>query len=191
MTYEAVVLAAGRSSRAGTFKPALDCGGVPLIRRVVRAFAQVCQRTWVVTGYQAEQVEALVAGEPGVETVYHPGWELGMFSSVRAGAARVTADRFFVTPGDLPLIDAALVQALADTPGSVVVPVWGHEGGHPVLLDAAWAASIVTADPGSNLRAVLAGTPKVRVPAPDDGVLRDIDTCEDYEEMRLLFGRTL
>jgi len=93
---------------------------------VVRAFAQVCRRTWVVTGYQADEVAALVAGEPGVETVYHRGWELGMFSSVRAGAVRVTANRFFVTPGDLPLIDAALVQALADTPGSLVVPVWGH-----------------------------------------------------------------
>jgi molybdenum cofactor cytidylyltransferase len=191
MTYEAVVLAAGRSSRAGTFKPALDCGGVPLIRRVVRAFAQVCRRTWVVTGYQSEEVAALVAGEPGVETVFHSGWERGMFSSVKAGVARVAGDRFFVTPGDLPLIDPALVQALADTPGSVVVPVWGHESGHPILLDAVWAPSIVAADPGSTLRVLLAGTPKIRVSAPHDGVLRDIDTCEDYEEMRTLFGRSV
>jgi molybdenum cofactor cytidylyltransferase len=191
MTYEAVVLAAGRSSRAGTFKPALDCGGVPLIRRVVRAFARVCRRTWVVTGYQADQVAALVAGEPGVETVYHPTWEQGMFSSVRAGVARVTSDRFFVTPGDLPLVDRGLVQALAETSGSLVVPVWGHETGHPILLDAVWARAISAAAPGSTLRDVLAGTPKTRVPAPDDGILRDIDTCEDYEEMRELLGRSL
>ena len=190
MTLEAVVLAAGRSSRAGSFKPAMDCGGVPLVVRVVRAFAG-CRRIWVVTGFQGELVADLVSTETGVEVVVNPRWEDGMFSSVQRGVARVGAERFFVTPGDLPLVTSALVKAMAEVPGSVVVPVWRGEAGHPVLLDSSWVETIGNANPGSNLRAVLAGTPRIEVLAPDDGVLRDIDTCEDYEELSVRFGRTV
>jgi molybdenum cofactor cytidylyltransferase len=182
VTFEAVVLAAGRSSRAGGFKPALDCGGVPLVVRAVRAFAVVCARVWLVTGYRGDEVAALVAGEPGVTAVANPDWERGMFSSVRAGAARVTADRFFVTPGDLPLLNPGVVAALARVPGSVVAPVFEGQGGHPVLLDHSWVARILVAGLESNLRDLLAGTGRTEVAMADDGVLRDIDTCEDYED---------
>jgi molybdenum cofactor cytidylyltransferase len=191
LTLEAVVLAAGASRRAGTFKPALDCGGIPLVVRVVRAFSGVCRRVWVVTGCHGDQVAALVSGEPGVEIVPNPRWEDGMFSSVRAGVNKVASDRFFVTPGDLPLVTPALVQALALASGPVVVPVWGGASGHPVLLDSSWADLVLKADPGSSLREVLAGAMRTEVRAPDDGVLRDIDTCEDYWELAERFGRTM
>lgn len=182
MTFEAVVLAAGRGSRAGGFKPALDCGGIPLVVRAVRAFAGVCRRVWVVTGHRGDEVAALVAGETGVTTVPNPDWERGMFSSVRAGAAQVTADRFFVTPGDLPLLNPGVIAALARVPGLVVAPVFQGQGGHPVLLDRAWVPRILAADPGASLRQLLAGAERTEVAMADDGVLRDIDTCEDYED---------
>ncbi len=189
MTVDAVVLAGGRSSRAGAFKPALDCGGIPLVVRVVRAFAGVCRRIWVVTGFQGELVSGLVAGEPRVEVVTNHHWEEGMFSSVRAGVARVDAERFFVTPGDLPLVTPGLISAMASAPGSVVVPVWRGRSGHPLLLASAWIRTVLEADPGSTLRVVLEGAARTEVCAPDDGVLRDIDTCEDYEELAERFGR--
>jgi molybdenum cofactor cytidylyltransferase len=181
MTYEAVVLSAGRSSRAGAFKPALDCQGIPLVVRVVRAFTGVCRRVWVVTGYRGDEVAALVAGEPGVYAVPNSNWDRGMFSSVRTGAARVGSDRFFVTPGDLPGVGPGIVQALAAVSGSVVVPVFGGVGGHPILLERRWAGALLAADPGTTLRDVLAGVPRTEVNT-DESVLRDIDTCEDYEE---------
>ena len=190
MACEAVVLAAGRSSRAGSFKPALDCGGLPLLVRVVRAFSGVCRRIWVVTGFQGETVADLVSGEFGVQIVANPAWEQGMFSSVRAGVARVSSERFFVTPGDLPLVTADLVENLEKTVGSVVVPMWKGQSGHPILLDRCWVAAIESAERGVTLRSVLAGAPRAYVAAADDSVLRDIDTCEDYEKLSGRFGRT-
>jgi len=189
MTHEAVVLAAGRSSRAGTFKPILDCGGVPLIVRVVRAFAGTCRKVWVVTGFQSDRVEAALGDEPGVEVVRNHDWEKGMFSSVQIGVSRVTSDRFFVTPGDLPLITGAVVRGLAGLSGDLVVPLWAGRGGHPILLGRNWTESILGADPHSDLRTVLEGVPRQEFPVADDGVLRDIDTCEDYQELAPRFGR--
>jgi len=181
LTHEAVVLAGGRSSRAGGFKPALDCDGVPLVVRAVRAFSGVCRRVWVVTGYRGDEVAALVAGEPRVLAVPNPDWERGMFSSVRVGAARVGSHRFFVTPADLPDIDRHLVFEMSQTEGSLVVPVWNGQGGHPVLLGHRWIPAILGADAGSTLRDVLTGHPRVEV-AAGEAVVRDIDTCEDYED---------
>jgi len=188
-SYEAVVLAAGRSSRVGAFKPALDCGGVSLVVRVVRAFSGVCRRVWVVTGYLGDRVEALVADEPLVEVVRNVDWQDGMFSSIQAGVSRVTADRFFVTPGDLPLVTPAVVAGLATHYGPLVVPVWAGRGGHPILLDRSWANAILAADRHSDLRAVLDGAPRTEFWTADDAVLRDIDTCEDYESLVDRFGR--
>lgn len=181
-TVQAVVLAAGRGSRAGGFKPGLDCGGVPLLVHTVRAFAGVCDTVWVVTGHRGDEVAALVAGEPGVEVVTNPDWTLGMFSSVQAGVRKVTSDRFFLTPGDLPLLEAGVVRRLNDTPGDLVSPVFDGQGGHPVLLHRRWV-DLLTAAPGSSrLRDLLAEAPHTLVVMDDDAVLRDIDTCEDYED---------
>lgn len=188
-SFEAVVLAAGRSSRAGTFKPALDCGGIPLVVRVVRAFSGVCRRVWVVTGYLGDRVEALVADEPLVEVVHNDDWQDGMFSSLQVGVARVTADRFFVTPGDLPLVAPPVVSGLAAQHGPLVVPVWAGRGGHPILLERIWAETILAADRFSDLRAVLDGAPRAEYWAPDDAVLRDIDTCDDYNSLVERFRR--
>jgi len=178
---EAVVLSAGRSSRAGAFKPALDCGGVPLVVRAVRAFAGVCARVWLVTGHRGDEVRALVAGEPGVVTVDNPRWEDGMFSSVRVGVARVGAPRFFVTPGDLPEVTPAVARALLAADGDTVVPLWRGVPGHPVLLSQTWVEAILSAPPGTTLRAVLATRPRTEVEVAAD-VVSDIDTCEDYED---------
>lgn len=180
--FDAVVLAAGRGSRAGGFKPGLDCGGVPLLVHTVRAFAGVCRRVWVVTGHRADEVADLVAGEAGVVAVPNPAWTQGMFTSVQVGVRHVDADRFFVTPGDLPLLDPRVVRRLTEVEGDVVAPVYDGQGGHPVLLDRRWVDILVAADPTSRLRDLLAEVPRTAVPMDDDAVLRDIDTCEDYED---------
>lgn len=179
---EAVVLAAGLSSRAGTFKPALDCDGQSLIVRAVRAFSQTCSRIWVVVGYRGSDVARLVRGESLVHVVENPLWPQGMFTSVQSGLSRCSSDRVFVTPGDLPRIDPGVVAALAARNGEVVVPTWEGHGGHPILLSRPWVDRVLQAPSTTNLRDVLALAPRECVAVGHDGVVRDIDTCADYED---------
>lgn len=81
----AVVLAAGRSSRMRTFKPLLPLGSGSVIERVVRSVSRAgIGDIVVVTGHDSGHL-APVLGELGAREAYNPDWELGMFSSIRAG----------------------------------------------------------------------------------------------------------
>ena len=53
---EAVLLAAGYSSRMGEIKPLLPLGKTTVIRRQVEMLQSVADRIIVVTGYRGEEV---------------------------------------------------------------------------------------------------------------------------------------
>ncbi|MCX6553989.1 MAG: NTP transferase domain-containing protein, partial [Candidatus Aminicenantes bacterium] len=64
---EGILLAAGCSSRSGTFKMELPLAGKPLLLWSLEAMAAVCRRIIVVAGYAPEKIRNLVNGRPGVE----------------------------------------------------------------------------------------------------------------------------
>jgi len=103
-----VVLAAGRGSRLGSAtaavpKPLVQVGGQRCIDYALKALAQVCDSILVVTGYEAEQVEAHVAsvrlGVP-VETCRNRDLEAGNLTSLLAGRAAIGASGFILTNAD-------------------------------------------------------------------------------------------
>ncbi len=177
---DAVILAAGFSSRAGTFKPALDLAGKSLLARCVETFLDLSTSVIVVAGHEADRVEALVAGYPKVTVMRNAAYASGMFSSVRAGVSAVRAPRFFLTPGDHPLLLERTCRRLLETPGAVVVPSFSGKAGHPVLLDSALIPEILAEDAGSNLRDVLSRHERSFAIVDDGGVLFDVDTMDDY-----------
>lgn len=183
---EAVVLAAGRSRRAGTHKPAVEVAGLPLLRHAVEGLRPWCRRVIVVTGHEHERTAGLVAGLDDVVTVHNPRFAGDMFISVQTGAAAVAADAegFFVLPADCPFVAAevcrALIAAFAAGGGArCVVPRHGGRGGHPVLLPMAARAAILDAAPGVSLRQVVAMLPSVGLPVDSASVLADLDTPDD------------
>lgn len=178
---EAIVLAAGYSSRANAFKMTLPVGGTPVVRRVVEAFLPWCDRVIVVGGYRAELLLPALAGlGPAVEVAINEGFDAGMFSSVRFGVALVRASRFFLTPGDYAFLTSDLCGRLLQTSDAVVQPSVGGRACHPILLARECASSILAERADSNLRAWLS-TQSVRLVETDDwDILLDIDTPEDY-----------
>lgn len=183
-----VVLAAGYSGRARVFKMELDLGGRPMLARTLEALSPFCSRLLVVTGFRHERVEALLAPFPQAEAVYNPEFGRGMFSSVRAGVARVAARRFFFTPGDCPAFGSGVCEKLLAVRAEVAVPVFGGRRGHPVLLEGACAAEILREPPDSNLRLYLRKKDCVFVETGNEGILRDVDTMEDYDALRSLYA---
>lgn len=184
---DGVVLAAGFSSRTGpgVFKMELEFRGKTLLENAIASLHPFCARLIVVTGYQRERVAAIVAPYPQVEPVYNSHFRLGMFTSVRAGAARVEADWLFITPGDYPLIEPATCRALLDArvghPGrKVFIPMFNGRKGHPVLMARQLVPALLAEPEHSNLRAFIHRTGFVPVEVPDSGILKDIDTMDDY-----------
>ena len=104
MTVDAVILAAGYSSRAGDFKPALDLFGKSILQRCIESMSDLCENIIVVGGHQIKIIRELTKDLPKVKVVKNEHFELGMFSSVRRGIKEVSSDRFFIIPGDQPLV---------------------------------------------------------------------------------------
>lgn len=183
---EGIILAAGRSRRAGVFKPAHLHRGRPLLLHAVDGLLPWCERVLVVAGHRRAEIAALAAGIPRVDVINNPDPDSSMFGSLRIAAAALApqGDGFFALPADCPLVSPAVYHALreaftAHDLARPVVPEHGRRGGHPVLLPAAARIAIRDALPRVTLRDLLRDLQAVRVPVDDPAVLMDLDTPDD------------
>jgi molybdenum cofactor cytidylyltransferase len=178
---DCIVPAAGRSERMGRWKPLLPFRGGTIVGTVIEAALEACSRVILVTGFRGNELAARFAGEPRVVIMENSSWELGMFSSIRRGAARVETDRFFITLGDMPFVDSAVYRALLEAPeADFVFPVHSGMRGHPVLLNGRAKAAVLAADPTTgDMKEIARRLSVVEVPWLDDAVLRDMDTLAD------------
>ncbi|USK76760.1 nucleotidyltransferase family protein [Peribacillus frigoritolerans] len=186
---EAIVLAAGYSSRANAFKMTLPMGQMSVLEQTISKFEGLCSRVIVVAGFQAEIIQeeiAKIISENAysfqIEFVYNENFNQGMFHSIQKGCNEVNAPTFFITPGDCPLVKKETVQLLAKHKGNVVIPSFDYKGGHPIKLSSEVKQKILETDPESNLRVVLGGYEKQYMNVDDVGVLMDVDTPEDYQK---------
>lgn len=198
MKAAAVVLAAGRSTRLGAPKQLLDLGGVPLIRRTVANIlaAASLAEVVVVTGAEAEAVAAALAGLP-CRLVHNPDYAAGMGTSLRVGVAALApeAEVAVICLGDQPLVGPAVLDALvAALAGggdkSIARPVYAGRPGHPVAFHRQHFPALLAAGGDTGGREVVAAhrDQVAAVPFADDAVALDVDTWEDYEQVRRRAG---
>ena len=185
---DGVLLAAGLSSRAGTFKLEAELAGKPLLAWSLDVMSRVCQRVIVVAGSQAERIHGLVRGRPEVEFVMNESFALGMLTSVQAGVARVRAPRFFLLPGDMPLVRAAVYRKLLDCAADIVVPACGGRRGHPVLFSSSLIPGILAEGLESSLAAFIRRRNSETVEVNDPGILADLDEMEDFDRIDALLS---
>lgn len=186
---EAIVLAAGYSSRANAFKMTLPMGQMSVLEQTISKFEGLCSRVIVVAGFQAEIIQeeiAKIISENAysfqIKFVYNENFNQGMFHSIQKGCNEVNAPTFFITPGDCPLVKKETVQLLAKHKGNVVIPSFDYKGGHPIKLSSEVKQKILETNPESNLRVVLGGYEKQYMNVDDAGVLMDVDTPADYQK---------
>ena len=184
----AVVLAAGRSIRmGGPNKLLAEIGGRPLVRIAVeQALASRAKPVIVVTGHERERVEAALKGLP-VQFVHNPDFAVGLGGSVRTGIAAVpaAADGAIVCLGDMPQVDAALIDRLiagfAPEQGALaVVPTIEGQRGNPVLWSRRFFPDLMAIEGDVGARNLINryGEAVVEVPVTGKGALVDVDTPE-------------
>jgi molybdenum cofactor cytidylyltransferase len=183
-TVSCIVPAAGRSSRMGLWKPLLPFRGSTIIQTVLTAALSVCERLIVVTGYREAELKAVLHGAQRVTLTANPGWEMGMFSSIQRGVSCVDTDRFFIVLADKPFIRPEVyVSLLHAESADAIFPVFDGKRGHPVLLSNAVREAVLAGDPMTgSMRSLLSGLNVEEIPWPDDSILRDIDTREQYDD---------
>jgi molybdenum cofactor cytidylyltransferase len=190
----AVVLAAGRSTRmGGPNKLLAELSGKKLVRIATeQALASKASEVIVVTGHQAELVEQALEGL-SVKFVRNPDFAGGLASSVKAGIAAVPAhaDGALICLGDMPLIDAMLIDRLIETfdpdrGNLVVVPVADGRRGNPVLWSRRFFGELLILDGDTGARHLIAKHAEAIAEVPVEGIsaFLDIDTPQALEAAR-------
>ncbi len=181
-------MAAGESKRMGFPKMLLDISGKTMIENVISHVAESeTDGILVVLGANSEDLIDLV-GKFDVKYCYNDRYKEGMLSSVRCGFSNLPSDftAALVFQGDQPFVSPSVINivinAYRTTGKGIVIPVYKGKRGHPLLLDNRYREQVAKLDPDKGLRSISYLNPEdvLEVETDVQGILRDIDTYEDY-----------
>ncbi len=184
----AILLAAGRSSRMGAFKPLLPFGNQTVVEACVRNLLDGgVESITVVVGSREDEIRSALSNFP-VCFARNNEPDSEMSVSISAGIEQIPsqAEAVFIALVDQPAIPPAGIKTLIDKwnsgGGRLLIPEHNGRGGHPVLIDASFRDQLLTLDPERGLRAFfeLHKNEVLRVPIDSPYIARDMDTWEDY-----------
>jgi len=186
----AIVLAAGRSTRMGEINKLLaNFNGQPMVAQTLAqvqaaGIRQIC----VVTGHEAEKIEAALAGHE-VRFVRNENFRNGLSTSLITGirALGSEVDGVVVMLGDMPLVSGADIRRLIagfQKSSDICVPVWQGRRGNPVLWGRDYFSGLqeLTGDKGARDLINQFSDDVIEVEMMGDGVVRDFDTAVELAE---------
>ena len=188
MTPAGVILAAGESSRMGTDKALLPYDDTTFVEHLLGFFLARVSPVVVVLGYNAARIAAAVAPRPGLQVVVNQDYALGQLSSLQTGLRALPADApaVLVTLVDHPAVRESTLDAiLARASAPLAVPRHQGRRGHPVLFSRRLIEELLALPPTASAKQVVHAhrDETILVEVDDPGILRDIDTPEDYREL--------
>ena len=184
----AIILAAGSSRRMGTQKLLLPFGEKTIIETVIDNILQsVVDGVMVVLGADHDRIRKIVDPLP-VEVCFNENHESGMLSSVMCGFRSLPEDTGTALvflgdqPGIPPQVTDTILKAYDESLHGIVIPVYDHRRGHPMLVDMKYKREIEKLDLETGLRSLMHLFPEdvLEVEVNEPGILVDIDTREDY-----------
>jgi CTP:molybdopterin cytidylyltransferase MocA len=186
----AILLAAGRSSRMGAFKPLLPFGNKTVIECCIDYLHEGgIEELVVVLGHRAEDIRQRVSG---VTFALNPDPDSEMGASIAAGVRELpeAANATLIALVDHPAIPATVVTKLLDSwqrGARLVIPTWHGRGGHPVLVDLSFRPELLNLPATGGLRALFEAHANLvkRQPVDSPFIARDMDTWDDYRTLHL------
>jgi molybdenum cofactor cytidylyltransferase len=188
----AIVLAAGESKRMGRPKQLLEWQGKTLLGHVLESLMKSdAEDIVLVLGHEADRIgKSLPALQ--IKIVVNPDYKQGMASSLRQGllAMDPRSEAFLVLLADQPGIDSEVMNRMirdfqrADPRRGIVRPVYRGLRGHPVLIGIEYLQEALQLQGDVGARQILANHPTdiLEIEVDQDGILKDIDTPEEYQK---------
>jgi CTP:molybdopterin cytidylyltransferase MocA len=191
-TIAAVILAAGSGKRIGVPKAFLQLHDHSFIEEICCRLkeAGILKLLIVTTPDQEKRFKEFDL--PEHETVLNLSPEKGQFSSVRLGVHAVAGDTEGVMfiPVDHPAVGVETFMSLIHIwqeggKREIIIPSFQESPGHPVIIPGILFDKIEKASQKATLRdIILKHKDLVReVPVTDSGVVTNINTLEDYENL--------
>lgn len=183
-----LILAAGLSSRMGSFKPLLPLCGKTFIGHIIETFrAADIDPIVVVTGHEASRLRDALK-ETGALFLHNERYaETDMFASVCIGLKYLMGrcDRVLLTPADVPLFSLETVRRLLKTEAPLACPAHIGAAGHPLMIDCALFPEITAFAGEGGLQAALSvcKVPLSLLETEDEAVLLEADTPSEYSAL--------
>lgn len=142
MSVEAILIAAGESSRMGKPKALLGWFGEPLVNAQIGSLIRGgIDMVIVVTGAHHEEISRSAQSEPNTVIVNNGEWALGKTTSIKAGLSKLSpnCETIVLLAVDQPRPSWVVERALTshrDSGKSVTSPRYSGHGGHPLFFDA-------------------------------------------------------
>ena len=172
----------------GSPKALLPISGRTFLENVLDAISRTSiEQVIVVVGHHQKEIEASLR-LPSV--VFNPDYEKGMISSFQAGIRALSWDASgaFLFLVDHPLVEAATIEAMIMNlaPNRIILPTFQGRRGHPVLFSSDVLEEILALPTTEGANIVVRKDPGrvVEVPVNAPGILVDIDTPEQFEQLR-------
>jgi|WetSurMetagenome_2_1015567.scaffolds.fasta_scaffold172467_2 molybdenum cofactor cytidylyltransferase len=184
----AVLLAAGASERMGTLKQLLPLRDKPVITHCIDSIiSSGVSDLVVVLGLNGGLIEETISHLP-VNVTFNNDPLSDMAESIRTGLQGISysSTGVLICPGDYPLVSPQTLKMLLDRhmkePDRIILPAYHGRRGHPGLFPRQIAAEIFQ---GLTLRDIVRRDEKRlrQIEVPDEGILLDMDTTEDYKKI--------
>lgn len=188
MKISAILLGAGESKRMGKDKLALPWGK----RTMLEHCAQTLLRSKVdevllIVNEKTERI-ARHLNDRRMKVILNPHFRKGMSSSIRWGMKNLNPQSkgILIALADQPFLKAKTVNALVETfrkKKKIIVPSFNGKRGHPVIFPRTYEKELLRLRGDEGGRSILQKHPEEVhfIPVKSVGVLRDIDTWEDYQ----------
>ena len=185
-----IILAGGNSKRMGTPKALLSWEGIPFVRAcVLQAIAAGLDPVYVIAGNEYNAILKAVSELP-VVVIMNNEWQTGQSSSVRAGIKALPENIGSVVFQlvDQPQIPQTLIRQMVNehslTLSAIVLPESGGRRANPVLFDKVTFSDLLKLEGDVGGRSIFSKYPVRAVPWNDEAILLDVDTPEDYENLK-------
>ena len=195
-----VILAAGESKR---FRPEnkllYKINGVSVLNHLLDAFLQSnIDSITIVVGFQKSEVIKItnsLVSSSNIPTNLVENQEFrtgGMSSSIIKGLNSViNSEAVLITPADIPFISINVINTLINyyrrNNPKIIIPTCDQRKGHPILISSDLYPEVLSIS--EELRGLKEITTKYRelidyLPFEEKGIIRDIDTKEDLQNLR-------
>ena len=192
----AIILAAGASSRFGSPKQLLQWKEENFVDTCITVAKQAkLSPIILVLGAVAQPIKSQMR-HTQIQVVVNEAWSEGQSTSLKSGLSALL-ERYpeafgtFFMLVDQPHTPSNLLEAMKDKAFSgvqIVLPTVDGQFTNPVYFSQACFDDLMTIKGDQGGRAIFSKYQVETVPWQDRGQARDIDTPQDYAELRALYG---
>lgn len=183
----AVIITAGKSAHADTFRPMLQVGAVSAVRRLVQTFRQAGASPIVLVMDERSQDLRKHMAYTGAVCLENDAPATQMIDFAKVGLAYLEGkcDQVLITPVDIPLFTVETVRMLMQSGAKLASPSHNGRRGHPLLIASALIPFFLKYQGENGLRGAMeqCGCSRTMVDVADAGILFDVELDEDYREL--------